>query len=232
MDSLIFDYDGVLANSEPLHWRSWAELLASYGLSLSWEQYLDIGRGIHDQAFLEAFGSSLAPRKIPESIWARSSERTKRVLEWSLMDPPIARETIEMVRSLRQFRVGLVTSSGRAEVEPVLRAVGIYECFNGFVFGDDVTRHKPDPQPYKLIGRLLDARSGVVFEDSDTGIESARGAGFRTVKVEHPSILTSLVSRNQHCCMGFDMARSPQPRSTEVGRTSTAAAMNFGCSPR
>src|ERR1035437_8881599 len=53
IDALIFDYDGVIADTEPLYWRSWAKSLEPLGISLTWEQYCQFGRGVHDARMLD-----------------------------------------------------------------------------------------------------------------------------------------------------------------------------------
>ncbi len=92
------------------------------------------------------------------------------------------------------YRLGLVTSSDRSDVEPVLRVSGIYEKFDATVFGDDVANHKPAPDPYLLVAHKLGVKSGVAFEDSVPGIESARAAGFKVVKVDNPKSLADIVA--------------------------------------
>lgn len=195
MDALIFDYDGVIADTEPLHWRSWAELLADFGFSLGWDEYLELGRGVNDVRFLQALSKKVKSNEFPLGILKENERRRKRVLELSLAVSPIPKETVSMLRSLAPRWLGLVSSSNRREVEPVLRANGIDKCFRACVFGDDVHRHKPDPEPYLLAAKLLGTSVGFVFEDSRAGIESAKSAGFQTIEVSHPISLPALVDQ-------------------------------------
>ena len=109
--------------------------------------------------------------------------------------PPIHEATIELLHSLKGYRLGLVTSSARFDVEPVLRAAGVFKCFEAVVFGDDVERHKPAPDPYLLLGSRLDVKTGLVFEDSDAGIASARQAGFVVIPIVDPADLPRIVYR-------------------------------------
>jgi HAD superfamily hydrolase (TIGR01509 family) len=198
-EALVFDYDGVLADTEPLHWKSWAALFRPYGVELTWEEYGRIGRGVSD---IQMFASLVknAPRLPLDELMLLNLERRRMVLEWSLAESPIRQETIELLATLKQYRIGLVTSSDRADVEPVLRASGIYDKFDAIVFGDDVVVHKPAPDPYLLIAKKLGVSSGTAFEDSYSGMESARAAGFKAVRIEHPKDLAQVVAqtlRNQ-----------------------------------
>ena len=174
--ALVFDYDGVLADTEPLHWKSWAALFRSFDVELTWEEYGRIGRGVSD---IQMFASLVknAPRLPVDELMLLNLERRRMVLEWSLAESPIPRETIELLAALEAYRIGLVTSSDRADVEPVLRASGIYDKFDAIVFGNDVAAHKPAPDPYLLIAKKLGVSTGTAFEDSNSGMKSALGRG-------------------------------------------------------
>jgi HAD superfamily hydrolase (TIGR01509 family) len=193
-EALVFDYDGVIADTEPLHWKSWAALLLPYGLQFSWEDYLTLGLGVSDG---EMYGRLRNQAPLPDraEFASLNSERKRMVREWSLKEIPISQETIALLKSLGKWRVGLVTSSERSEVEPVLRAAAIYDLFAAAVFGDDVTAAKPAPEPYYLVAQRLGATTGIAFEDSENGLSSARAAGFRAIKVGCPQDLSQIVTR-------------------------------------
>jgi len=172
--ALVFDYDGVIADTEPLHWRSWAALLSPFGVQLSWEEYCAFGLGADDTQIYERL-SKQARLPAESGFSLLNLERKRRVREWSMKQTPIPQETVALFRSgLLKRRIGLVTSSGRSEVEPVLRAAQIYDRFHAMVFGEDSPSAKPSPQPYRLIARRLGVESGIAFEDSESGLESAR----------------------------------------------------------
>lgn len=193
--TLVFDYDGVLADTERLHWKAWAALFLPYGFCLTWEEYRRIGLGFADDQMFRSIMKS-APHLPVDELPRLNLERRRMVLEWSLAESPIPQETILLLTKLKAFHIGLVTSSERVDVEPVLRASGIYEKFDALVFGEDVTVHKPAPDPYLLIAKKLGGCTGIAFEDSESGLESARAAGFKAVRVEHPKELAQVVGRS------------------------------------
>jgi beta-phosphoglucomutase len=135
---------------------------------------------VADRAMV-AFLGSLATRAVEfEPLYGRKQELfRKRSAEVELCTA----ETIELVRSLRDYRLAVVTSSGRAEVEPVLERAGIRERLAAMVFGEDVERHKPAPDPYLLAASLVGAQRPLVVEDSAAGVASARAAGFDVIRV-------------------------------------------------
>jgi len=199
IDALIFDYDGVIADTEPLYWRSWAESLEPLGINLTWEQYCQIGRGVHDARMLDTLRQVIHDHSMFSKLEAQNVLRKLTVRDLCISKPPIHKSTIEMLFSLKGFRLGLVTSSAKSDVQPVLRVAGIFECFNALVFGEDVERHKPAPDPYLLLSRRMGIGSGLVFEDSDDGIASAQQAGFIVVRIAEPEELARIVYREISC---------------------------------
>jgi beta-phosphoglucomutase len=191
---LVFDYDGVLANTEPLHWDSWKKLLAPYRIELTWDQYCRHCRGIEDNRMREAL-VEMCPQAIDlPDLTPDLAARKLEVRKSSLAQSPIPRRTLEMLRTLGDRRLGLVTSAERGDVEPVLRKANIQDCFEACVFRGDVTRHKPAPDPYLAIAARMAVATGLVFEDSDAGIASAVAAGFHAIRVDDPERLPGIVS--------------------------------------
>jgi beta-phosphoglucomutase len=189
---LVFDFDGVIADTEPLHWKAWVELLALYGITLTWDDYQRNCQGKVDTSIAEVF-----QRISNNGALAFSSEqllrRRARSSELLLASPPICQATCTMLKNLRGSPVGLVTTNERAVVEQALRTAGILDCFSAFVFREDVARHKPFPDAYLLAKERLGA-PGIAFEDSAAGLESASRAGFETIRVADPAELASIVN--------------------------------------
>lgn len=130
--------------------------------------------------------------------------------------PPIGEATIEFLHSLRGYPLGLVTSARRTAVVPMLEAARIADCFRSAVFGEDTILRKPNPAPYLLIQERLAVLSGVVFEDSDAGVESATQAGFEVLRVPAPQALSEIVRKR----LG-DFIRNPGFASMEAKCTTS-----------
>jgi HAD superfamily hydrolase (TIGR01509 family) len=190
-EGLIFDFDGVVADTEPLYWKSWAELLGRHAISLSWTEYCQAGRGYRDSTMLDNLG--ITDPAVRSALVRSAGEHRERTRRWCLQESPIRAATIEALRTLRGHRLGLVTSSERAEVEPLLANAGIHGLFAACVYGDEVAHAKPHPEPYLLICERLGITSGLAFEDSDAGMASAAAAGLRPVRVNSPEELPSLL---------------------------------------
>jgi HAD superfamily hydrolase (TIGR01509 family) len=194
-EALIFDFDGVLADTEPLYWKAWATLLALHGIEFTWEDYCRVGRGVQDESMLQAIPQLAAnPPLLGKVRLQRLARRAMVERSWR-EKLPIGASTIVLLHELRGYRLGLVTSSRRAAVEPMLASARIADCFAAAVFGEDTIPRKPHPAPYHLIQERLAIRSGVVFEDSDAGFESATQAGFEVLRVPVPQALPEIVRR-------------------------------------
>ncbi|MGA8528184.1 MAG: HAD family phosphatase [Acidobacteriaceae bacterium] len=189
---LVFDFDGVLADTESLHWRSWAEVLARHGESFTWEEYCQVGRGLRDEQMVMNL-HRLDPG-VRDVLHRSIAERQAMVRRWCQTESPISLATAQMIRGLTAWRLGLVTSSDRADVEPLLQAAGIHKCFAALVYGGETHRTKPDPEPYLLIRERLEADAGFALEDSDAGMQSATAAGFTAIRVHSPAELPVLVT--------------------------------------
>jgi HAD superfamily hydrolase (TIGR01509 family) len=192
-EALIFDFDGVVADTEPLYWEAWAVILAMYGIDFSCAEYCRIGRGVEDERMLRAIPELAANPALLEKLRQERPARKVMVEEFWREKLPIGEATIELLHSLRGYPLGLVTSSRRAAVVPMLETARIADCFTEAVFGDDTIPRKPDPAPYLLIRERLAVLSGVAFEDSDAGVESASQAGYEVLRVPAPQALPEIV---------------------------------------
>jgi beta-phosphoglucomutase len=192
--ALIFDFDGVLADTEPLFWRAWARLLDSHKVPFGWDDYCRLGRGVKDEEMLSRLPQLQADPSLLLQLLSEIGAVRRIVQDWIEEHPPIPDPTIAMLRGLNAFQVGLVTSSHRSEVEPVLRRAEILTCFHTIVTADDSVRHKPDPEPYLLARKRLSLVRGFAFEDSEPGLISAAAAGLTAIRVDDPHNLPHIVS--------------------------------------
>jgi HAD superfamily hydrolase (TIGR01509 family) len=183
---VLFDMDGLLVDTEPLWFETEADVMARLGApwtKLDQEQLLG-GSMDHTVGYLLARATRPAP---PADVARWMTEgMLRRAAEGRVVVRPGARELLdEVARAGLPF--ALVTGSQRPFTEAVLASTGFR--FPVTVTGDDVTRTKPDPEPYLLAAKLLDADPGqcVALEDSPNGVASATTAGCLVVAV--PTLL-------------------------------------------
>jgi len=177
-DALLFDFDGVLADSEPVHHSAWNQTLKPLGIQLDWDDYRKHFVGITDAI---ALVDRLGIREGAEALVAQKQELFRQGLAQA---QPFLPDTIQMLQEVfRSYRLAVVSSSYRSEVEPPLVRGGIRPLFQMLICGDDVKHFKPSPEPYLLAAERMGARRPLVIEDSEAGVASGRAAGFEVLQV-------------------------------------------------
>lgn len=194
-EAVLFDFDGVLADTEPLHHECWSEILQPLGIQIDWHTYQKYCIGLHDGQLLE-FLRRLAHPPVPAAdVWAMYPQKAELFRQKITAAPPFPSSVLDLLSSLSHCKLAVVSSSGRCEVEPALDVGGIRSLFQAVICGEDVSRHKPEPDPYLLAAEILGVSSAFVVEDSDVGVQSARSAGFDVVRVAGPSETAAAVRK-------------------------------------
>ncbi|MBT2367551.1 HAD family hydrolase [Streptomyces sp. ISL-10] len=172
-EALLFDNDGTLVSSLESVDRCWAKWAREYGITRE-----DFARvELHGRPAAEIAADLLPADVVPEAV-ARIETLEVEDVAGSVVALP---GTQALLAQLPPERWAVVTSATRRLAEARLEEVGIRPKTT--VAADDITRGKPDPEPYLLAARLLgvDPARCVVFEDAPAGLASARAAGMRTV---------------------------------------------------
>jgi HAD superfamily hydrolase (TIGR01509 family) len=195
-DAVLFDFDGVLADTEPVHFACWAEALEPLGVRLDWDYFRDHCVGIDDRSMMQMLAARSDPPRDWEALWERYPVKNEAFRARTLAAPPFAPELAGFLKRLHgEYKLAVVTASARAEIEPLLAAGGLDPYFDALVCGREAGRHKPAPDPYLRAASLLDARKPLVVEDSQAGIASARAAGFEALAVGNAAEMPGLVRR-------------------------------------
>lgn len=195
--ALVFDFDGVIADTEPLHLQSFQSVLSGLGLSVTRREYLDRYLGYTDvevfQIVAQERGLVLPSGEIRRLVAAK----TLRFQELVSGTPVIFPGVVERVREwARQVPVAVASGALRAEIDLVLESAGLGSTFGTIVSANDPVAGKPSPEPYLLALRQLAAAVGdraprggfdparcVAVEDSRWGAAAAKAAGMRVVGV-------------------------------------------------
>ena len=194
LQAVFFDFDGVIADTEPLHLRAYQAVLQADGIDLNESAYYARYLGYDDVGLFDALAKdrhlSLSDEKIDEWVAAKSSIIQDMLSSDSILFPGAA----ACVRMFAE-QVPLAVASGalEPEIEIVLRHAGLRSAFTAIASASDGVRGKPAPDLYllaiaKLKDRLpdpFDAAACIAIEDSRWGIEAARRAGLRCVAVTH-----------------------------------------------
>jgi beta-phosphoglucomutase len=194
-DAILFDFDGVLLDSEPLHCACWAEALAPLGIRIEWDYYREHYLGVADRDMIPIIAARADPPRKWERLWERYPAK-RECLRKKLEQPPFLPELTALLAELRRrHKLAVVSTSVRVEVEPALIAGGIRRYFDAVITGENTARHKPAPDPYLLAAQRLSAHNPLVLEDSEPGIASGRAAGFEVLPVPDAAVMPALLRR-------------------------------------
>jgi HAD superfamily hydrolase (TIGR01509 family) len=192
----LFDFDGVLVDSEPVHWCCWNEVLAPFGASLDWERYCAHCIGVSDREMIATLCAQFDPPLPFDEIWAEYPRKKELFRARMLEADTVSSDVVELIRDLRNDHLlGVVTSSGQREVEPILERAGLAPFLGTVIYGGDVKRLKPAPDPYLLAVERLGVRSALVVEDSDAGLAAGRAAGLDVLRIPSPAEMCGLVRK-------------------------------------
>ncbi|HSB47366.1 MAG TPA: HAD family phosphatase [Candidatus Bilamarchaeum sp.] len=186
--AILFDFDGVVVQSELLHKETFLELLSPYGIRVTDERWYREFAGTGSRHIFEVLTKE---NGIHESLDALV-ERRKRVYEGyvrsgRLKETPGVRGFIGKARA-RGLKTAIVSGSHRTNVRAALETLGLAGNFDLIVSGDDLKERKPDPKPFLVAAEKLGipASECLVFEDSFAGAEAARKAGARLIVLDSP----------------------------------------------
>ena len=186
----VFDIDGVIVDSEPLHFRSLHDALLEEGVRITREEYWGSYLAYDDREAirlaLEQHGQAAAPEQLARIEGVKAARFAELIPQIPVFDG-----APELVRALAsEVPVAIASGARHDEIEAILTGLGLRDAFSALVGADDVARTKPDPAPYlEALRQLGQATAGlrpdecVAFEDSVPGIASALGAGMRVVGV-------------------------------------------------
>jgi len=181
--ALVFDFNGTLSHDEPILCEIFVELFAEHGKPLSAQEYFDVLAGLSDPEIVRTWLGRDHP-DVDEVIEERIRRYRAAVADGSSV-PPELREAVRLAAG--RVPLAIVSGAARPEIEPVIAAAGIAECFSAIVPAEDVARGKPHPDGYlralELLGEEIPAQDVLVFEDTEAGVASAKAAGMRCFAV-------------------------------------------------
>ena len=181
--AIVFDFNGTLSHDEPILCEIFIELFAEHGKPLSAQEYFDELAGLSDPEIVRTWLGRDHPA-VDEVIEARIRRYRAAVADGSSV-PTELREAVRY--AAERAPLAIVSGAARPEIEPVVEAAGLTDCFDVIVTSDDIERGKPDPEGYlralSLFDGDTDAGDVLVLEDTEAGVESAKRAGMRCFAV-------------------------------------------------
>jgi beta-phosphoglucomutase family hydrolase len=181
--AVIWDMDGVIANTAPFHLRAWQEIFGKRGVKFTERDFRHSFGRRNDTIIRNTLGEQIAQDEI-EAI-AREKEATfRRIIGQKIKPIPGA---VALLQSLKQngVKMAIASSTPIENIRLITGSLGIANCFQAIVTGHDVTEGKPSPQVFLMAAQKLGVKpeNCVVIEDAVAGVTAAKRAGMHCVAV-------------------------------------------------
>lgn len=172
--ALLFDLDGTLLHTDPLHAEVFIDLFAARGRDIDMAFYLDQLHGRQNAAIF----AELCPDEDARALSEAKESAFRAKLDASVPSTP-GTEALLARAEASGWGTAVVTNAPRINAEAMLDAIGLNGAFDTLVIGDECAAGKPDPAPYATAMSRLGVRpaSCIAFEDSPSGLQSAAAAG-------------------------------------------------------
>ena len=191
--ALIFDFNGVLADDDPIHMQAFRRVTEEEGLSFTDEEYLEKYLPLNDRdcftLLFQKYLRPLGPGKLEELIGRKGTYYFEAIEAKSVL----FNHTASVVRTAAgHYPLAIASGARKDEIRHILSRSRLHDCFTAIIAAEDVTFGKPHPEPFlraheklKEQDTSLKVSECVAIEDSLGGIESAHQAGMRCLAVAH-----------------------------------------------
>jgi HAD superfamily hydrolase (TIGR01509 family) len=183
--AFLFDLDGTLADTAIANSKAYAAALAEVGVHVGVMQFTQIASGRSWRQFLPPLLEAAGVKAEPAAVAERKNFHYAAMIQ----DVKINKPLIMLLNTCRpQIKTALVTTASGVNVRAIMDCHGLRSLFDIVVTGDEVVRHKPDPEAYLVAAERLNLSpvECLAFEDSEIGVASAHAAGIPVVRVIFP----------------------------------------------
>lgn len=183
---LIFDFDGTIADTSPLHAAAFAQVLSSLGVGVDYPKIAGMKTLDAMCKCLKDAGLTMHDDKLNALVQAKQ-QAVRAMMATDLTALPGVDAFLHWARP--RFRLSMATSGSRGTVELALSKLGYMGWFDPLVCADEISRAKPDPEGFVTVLQLTgtSADEAIVFEDSAAGLDAAHAAGIDCVPIYHDS---------------------------------------------
>ena len=188
LEAVIWDMDGVIADTAEYHYLAWKDTLARKGVDLTREHFMRLFGQRPDTIVKDILGDNVPPAEFNAINTAKQADFRRRAT--GHIRPMSG--SVELIKSLyaHGIKQAIASSAPPENIEVVIRGLSIEDCFQAIAFGYEVPEGKPSPQIFLLAAKKLGAKPAncIVFEDAIAGVDGAKSAGMKCVAVtnSHP----------------------------------------------
>ncbi|VVC02903.1 Phosphoglycolate phosphatase [Candidatus Bilamarchaeum dharawalense] len=186
---MLFDFDGVIVQSEPLHRKTFLDLLRPYQVDVSTERWYREFAGTGSRHIFEVL---VKEHSINENVDVLVAKRKKNyeeaVQKGELKQTPGVEKFLALLKR-KKIKTAIVSGSHRTNVQAALKFFNLAEFFDIIVSGDDLEKRKPDPEPFLYAARKLGLKPDecIAIEDSFSGAEAVIAAGMKLIILRSPA---------------------------------------------
>lgn len=186
LEAVIFDLDGVVVNTVPIHFAAWKKMFAEYDHDLTFEEYQEKVDGIPRTDGAKAILVNLSD----EDIVIASDKKQKYFLETLEKEEiPQHEDAINLIHKLKTNHIPRAVISSSKNCKTILKRIGLYNDLEAVVTGNDITIGKPNPQIFEMAASKLNVKpqNSVVCEDAILGVAAAKNGKFKCVGIDRYS---------------------------------------------
>lgn len=182
--AVLWDLDGTLIDTAPIHWRAWREVLTAEGIDLTWEDFLPVFGERNDTALRTWIKPDLPDEDVQRISSKKEDLYRSLIRNTSLELMPGAGQWLSSLRDAG-WRQALATMTWRGNLEAIFNAQDLRGCFDAIITAEDVRKGKPDPEVFLLAAQRLAVAPArcIVIEDAPAGIEAAHKAGMQVIGI-------------------------------------------------
>ncbi|MDI6777985.1 MAG: HAD family phosphatase [Patescibacteria group bacterium] len=181
--SVLFDLDGIIVDSEPLHFEAHQKALRQFGVNITIQDYMEFGVAKGDANLFEKVSKKYGVELNKEKV----SKSKKKLYKEIFCEKAVPREgVLDLIKNFSERYALAITSSGAGDIiDFVIDKFSLGNKFKAIISGDDVKKVKPHPDIYeKALGLLeLGSTDCIAVEDSESGLLAAKGAGIKCIVV-------------------------------------------------
>jgi beta-phosphoglucomutase family hydrolase len=188
LEAVIWDMDGVLADTAPYHLRAWQETFSKRGISFTEADFMR-GFGVRNDAIIRnILGEQITEAEI-EAIAQEKEATFRRIIGQDIKPLPGALELLRQLHD-RGIKMAIASSTVIENIRLIVGSLGIENYFEAIITGHDVSQGKPSPQVFLVAAQRLSVNpaNSIVIEDAVAGVKAAKSAGMPCVAVtgSHP----------------------------------------------
>lgn len=183
LKAVLFDFDGVIVHSEPIHMETFLEMLKPFGVTMTeerwYKEFAGTGSGRIFKALIEEYN---VDANVEELVEKRRDLFLSHVKNGELKEIPGLKQFLEYLRN-KDIKMAIVSGGHRNYIEELNKSLGIEDYFDFIVTAEDISARKPDPEPFLYAARYLDINPEdcLVIEDSYAGCKAARNGNMKIV---------------------------------------------------